>query len=56
MTTPELSPDHPAVKAALLARYGQYDNFTPEMEEAINAALHHLTAAEVHNVRNIEEN
>ena len=38
-------PDHPAVKAALLAGYGQQeDTFAPEMADAINAAIEELTA------------
>lgn len=38
-------PDHPAVKAALLAGYGQSeDTFAPEMAYAINAAIEELTA------------
>lgn len=37
--------NHPAVKAALLAGYGQSeDTFAPEMAEAINSAIEELTA------------
>ncbi|WP_430754642.1 hypothetical protein [Micrococcus luteus] len=41
----DLTPDHPAVEAALLAGYGQREEtFAPEMAAALTAALPHLTA------------
>lgn len=40
-----IPPNHPAVRAALLAGYGEpEDTFAPEMAEAINAAIRELTA------------
>ena len=40
-----LTPNHPAVDAALLVVYGQRDETcAPEMADALNAALPHLTA------------
>lgn len=41
----DLTPDHPAVEAALLVVYGHRDETcAPEMADAITAALPHLTA------------
>ena len=44
----DLTPNHPAVEAALLVVYGQRDETcAPEMVDALSAALPHLTAEDL---------
>ena len=52
----DITPNHPAVEAALLVVYGHRDETcAPEIADAINAALPHLTSATPENLARLRD-